>query len=200
MKPNGETVGALGNDLRAVAERLRSLGRHGDTILAHITPEEAAFLHRATDGGTVNPATGLPEFFDFSGMFSDISKGISQFGSKVTENLSESFSNLKQGAGATKNMLDNYLDMRRANVKNSDKYFHCKGNCEATRQGPAGETVADSISNIRELWDQNVKGYPHSDSIADQRANKTGRTAAKSGLSCQHGCSIYRPRGLPPRY
>jgi hypothetical protein len=43
---------------------LASLGRYGDTMLAHITPEEAAFLKSMGGSGTINPQTGLPEFFD----------------------------------------------------------------------------------------------------------------------------------------
>lgn len=45
------------------AERLRQMGRNGDTILAHINPAEAMALHATTDGMTYNPYTGLPEFF-----------------------------------------------------------------------------------------------------------------------------------------
>ncbi|GAB6054407.1 hypothetical protein JCM17960_32270 [Magnetospira thiophila] len=48
---------------RAAARALAGLGRHGDTILAHLTPEEARFLDRVTDGGSINPATGLLEFW-----------------------------------------------------------------------------------------------------------------------------------------
>lgn len=48
---------------RRMAEALANKGRGGDTILAHITPEEAMMLHHSTDGGSINPVTGLPEFF-----------------------------------------------------------------------------------------------------------------------------------------
>lgn len=41
---------------------LASLGRDGDNIVAHINPEEAEMLKRAGGRGTINPATGLPEF------------------------------------------------------------------------------------------------------------------------------------------
>ena len=47
---------------RAAARRLQKQGRGGDTLLAHINPREAELLHRATDGGAVNPKTGLLEF------------------------------------------------------------------------------------------------------------------------------------------
>jgi hypothetical protein len=41
---------------------LASMGRHGDTMLAHINPREAAMLKRAGGSGTINPRTGLPEY------------------------------------------------------------------------------------------------------------------------------------------
>jgi len=46
--------------------RVRSLaarGRFGDTMLAHITPREAEILRARGGAGTINPETGLPEFF-----------------------------------------------------------------------------------------------------------------------------------------
>jgi len=51
-----------GLDLKALAEMLRLQGRGQDTILAHITPQEAALLKARGGAGTMNPATGLPEF------------------------------------------------------------------------------------------------------------------------------------------
>jgi hypothetical protein len=55
---------SLGTDLVAVAEMLRSKGRGRDTVLAHITPQEAALLKRRGGRGSINPDTGLPEFED----------------------------------------------------------------------------------------------------------------------------------------
>ena len=42
---------------------LASMGRHGDTMLAHINPREAAMLKRMGGSGTINPRTGYPEYF-----------------------------------------------------------------------------------------------------------------------------------------
>jgi len=53
----GETYG-----LRNAAEQLRERGRDGDTILAHINPEEAGILKLMGGSGTINPYTGLPEY------------------------------------------------------------------------------------------------------------------------------------------
>jgi hypothetical protein len=52
----------LSADLPALAELIRSQGRGRDTVLAHITPQEAALLKKRGGSGTMNPSTGLPEF------------------------------------------------------------------------------------------------------------------------------------------
>ena len=56
-------MGGMGN-ARELAEMLRQLGRGRDTVLAHITPEEAQMLMDAGGSGDINPNTGLPEFQD----------------------------------------------------------------------------------------------------------------------------------------
>jgi len=58
---------SLKADLPALAELIRSQGRGRDTVLAHITPKEAALLKRRGGSGTINPDTGLPEFEDYGG-------------------------------------------------------------------------------------------------------------------------------------
>jgi len=55
--------------LRKAAEQLRKKGRGRDTMLAHITPKEAAMLKARGGRGSINPDTGLPEFDD--GLFFD---------------------------------------------------------------------------------------------------------------------------------
>ena len=49
--------------LKPVAAGLAKMGRGQDTMLAHITPSEARMLRVRGGSGTINPATGLPEFF-----------------------------------------------------------------------------------------------------------------------------------------
>ena len=53
---------SLSADLPALAELIRSQGRGRDTVLAHITPQEAALLKKRGGSGSMNPSTGLPEF------------------------------------------------------------------------------------------------------------------------------------------
>lgn len=52
------------SDLKSIAKMLAGKGRGGDTILAHITPKEVSLLKDAGGAGTVNPETGLLEFYD----------------------------------------------------------------------------------------------------------------------------------------
>lgn len=48
--------------LKDAAKEVKSAGRDGDTMLAHINPFEAEMLRRMGGQGTTNPETGLPEF------------------------------------------------------------------------------------------------------------------------------------------
>ena len=49
--------------LKALAQELPKYGRYGDSIVAHINPQEAAMLKAMGGSGTINPVTGLPEYF-----------------------------------------------------------------------------------------------------------------------------------------
>lgn len=97
--------------------------------------------------------------------------------------------------------IRNYNDMRAANWKLSDKYFHCKANCEAARCGKYGYDEACRISNQRERLDQ-LFGDPPSASADDQAANVYGRTVAAgpTNATCKMGCARFRPKGLPAQY
>jgi len=63
--PTGVQAFAQGGiaELKPIAKAIASYGRNGDTMLAHITPAEARMLQRRGGSGTINPKTGLPEFF-----------------------------------------------------------------------------------------------------------------------------------------
>ena len=69
-------------NIKRTAKLLENKGRKGDKILAHINPREAMLLDRVTDGGSINPYTGLMEFEwggagpgDYSGFGDDESAG-----------------------------------------------------------------------------------------------------------------------------
>jgi len=49
-----------------ITEQLASHGRHGDSVLVHMAPEEVAGIASLSPGSmTTNPVTGLPEAFNF---------------------------------------------------------------------------------------------------------------------------------------
>jgi hypothetical protein len=65
-----------------IAREMAAMGRNGDTMLAHITPQEAMMLQRMGGSGTINPYTGLPEFF-LKKLFKGIGKAIKSVGKAV---------------------------------------------------------------------------------------------------------------------
>jgi len=62
---------------------IASLGRNGDTMLAHINPQEAAMLRSRGGSGSINPRTGLPEFFSLKGAFKKIGSAVKKFASST---------------------------------------------------------------------------------------------------------------------
>jgi hypothetical protein len=47
-------------------------GRMGDTMMAHVSPEEAAMLKARGGAGTINPQTGYPQYFSLKKLFKAI--------------------------------------------------------------------------------------------------------------------------------
>lgn len=64
----------MANGLTAAAQQIQSLGRGSDTMLAHVSPDEAKFIDYMQGGRQTNPMTGLPEY----GMFGDILKAVAR--------------------------------------------------------------------------------------------------------------------------
>tara|TARA_B100000131_G_C18123625_1_gene613830 strand:- start:1046 stop:2653 length:1608 start_codon:yes stop_codon:yes gene_type:complete len=59
--------------LRKIAQSLEGMGRYGDTQLVHVTPEEVDMLTKV-GAGTINPKTGLLEFYTNQDRINDIYK------------------------------------------------------------------------------------------------------------------------------
>jgi hypothetical protein len=83
-EPAGVQAFAQGGiaELKPIAKAIASYGRNGDTMLAHITPAEARMLRRRGGSGTINPDTGLPEFF-LKKAFKSLGKAIKSFASST---------------------------------------------------------------------------------------------------------------------
>lgn len=82
LPPMGFAEGGLAD----AAQYLASKGRRGDTMLAHITPDEARMLSAMGGSGTINPETGLPEFF-LKKIFKGIKKAFKAVGKAVKKVL-----------------------------------------------------------------------------------------------------------------
>ncbi|XP_002198615.4 serum amyloid A protein [Taeniopygia guttata] len=99
---------------------------------------------------------------------------------------------VRDAAGGARDMYRAYKDMREANYKGADKYFHARGNYDAARRGPGGAWAARVISDARENWQSGVSGRGAEDTRLDQEANAWGRSGGDPNR--------YRPKGLPSKY
>ncbi len=88
-------------------------------------------------------------------------------------------------------MWKTYKEMKKANTKNSDKYFHCLANCRATNIGPGGKRATEDISNFREWYQEPFDGKEACK--ADQVVNRQER----KGGDCAKTCAQFKPSWLP---
>lgn len=65
--------------LQSAADMLASYGRGSDTMLAHVSPDEARFIDAVQGGRRTNPSTGLPEYSTFG----KILKAVARVGATV---------------------------------------------------------------------------------------------------------------------
>jgi len=57
-----EGYGYTKKEIMALADEVAAKGRDGDELLAYLSPESVELLKERGGSGTINPATGLPEF------------------------------------------------------------------------------------------------------------------------------------------
>ena len=87
-------------ELKPIAKAIASYGRNGDTMLAHITPAEARLLQRRGGAGTINPYTGLPEFF-LKGLVKGIGNAFKSVGKAVSNTFKSIGSAVKKFTSST---------------------------------------------------------------------------------------------------
>ncbi len=90
-----------------------------------------------------------------------------------------------------KDMWNAYREMKKANTKKSDKYFHCLSNCRASNRGYGGKIAAQQISDFREWYQEAFDGLEACEE--DQKANRQGR----EGGNCAETCKMFKPSWLP---
>lgn len=95
---NFKKGGLASLSLPEMAEKVRAAGRGGDTVLAHITPEEAGILKLLGGSGTINPRTGQPEYLK-KFIKKVVPKPIYELGSKVGKELERGVESIAKGLG-----------------------------------------------------------------------------------------------------
>lgn len=106
--------------------------------------------------------------------------------------------------------LVNYQQMKDADTRGADKYFHAKANCEAAQLGIVGSVIAQALSDLRELTDnfRNIHEKKMSleesmrDIEEDQKANEEGREQGRLHPSTLPYILLKHriPKGFPDRY
>ena len=88
-------------------KKMAKAGRNGDTMLAHINPQEAALLKALGGSGTINPYTGMPEYF-FRKFFRSLGNALTGGASAVNNALNTIgvTDTLTTGFGAVNQALD----------------------------------------------------------------------------------------------
>jgi len=99
VEPQAFALGGLAS-LKPIPAGLAQMGRNGDTMLAHITPSEARLLRRRGGSGTVNPATGLPEFF-LDKVFKSVGNAFKSVGKAVVSGVKAVAKGVKSFAKST---------------------------------------------------------------------------------------------------
>lgn len=82
--------------LQSAANQLQAMGRAPDTMLAHISPDEAKFIDQIQGGRRTNPQTGLPEY----SMFGNILKAVARAAGAVGGFMVGGPAGAAAGAGA----------------------------------------------------------------------------------------------------
>jgi hypothetical protein len=73
---SGQFAGPAQMPQPGVADELAKYGRNGDTMMAHINPQEAQMLKMMGGAGTINPTTGLPEYFSLKKFIKRVTKPV----------------------------------------------------------------------------------------------------------------------------
>ncbi len=81
MPPRGFAQGGIAS-LNPMAAAIAKQGRYGDTTLAHVSPREIEMLKQMGGSGTINPVTGMPEFF-IKKIFKGAKKALKKVGQAV---------------------------------------------------------------------------------------------------------------------
>ena len=204
-----------------VARMISGSGRGGDTMLAHINPEEARLLRSRGGMGTINPRTGLPEYGFFKklgqqvkAVFKSISKqvksvlkspigrvlatvALATFLGPAGVGIASSAFAAPLAAGAV--TLAGGGNIKQALVAGATAYFGAPGGAVAEYVGAAGITNVAANAAVTAGIVGTGAGLLSGQKLSE--AVKSGLVAgATSGLMAgmKSGFGTTTPTGLPP--
>ena len=170
--------------LKPLAAEMAKMGRGEDRMLAHITRGEARMLRRRGGRGSINPATGLPEF----GFFKSIGKAIGS----VFKGVGDAVVSVVKGVGnIVKDIASSPIGKIALTV--AAVYF----------MGPAGLNLAGTAGSITGLTGSLAVGVNTfaASTLVGLASGQDFKTALKSGavsgLTAGFGSAFL---GLPPGY
>lgn len=103
---------------REEMRKLASYGRGGDTMLAHINPEEAALLKARGGSGTINPDTGLPEYWgikSFTKPLKQAAKVVQQVAAPIVKPVEKAVSQVSSNLANLPGSVENTVKQVAAN-------------------------------------------------------------------------------------
>ena len=165
------------NHLSNIAQQ----GRHGDTELAHVTKQEKNLLESVGGSGTINPRTGLKEYFPW---LMAASVGMSAIESYQSGKLKESTALSTIGAAdegiEAVSLSQDSLEKSTAAQKKLELVKHDKRIDDMSRV--TGENKADLKTNISEAIQKS--GIPLSGGIQEKASTVSERISStfKSGV------------------
>jgi len=147
----------MNTNIKQIAKELQSYGRNGDTMLAHITPKEAEVLSLLGGSGTINPNTGLPEYWGFGGFIGDVFGGAADIVGDLVSGAGDVVSSfvdnpVKFASNVAKSIMDDPL---KALATGAVSYFGLPALSSALGSGTIGTSaladaafIADDVASL----------------------------------------------------
>ena len=203
-EPAGVQAFAQGGiaELKPIAKAIASYGRNGDTMLAHITPAEARMLRRRGGSGTINPATGLPEFF-LKKAFKSLGKAVKSFASSTVGKIittvalgfflgpaAASFMGVTSAAGVA--AVSGFVGSAGSTLLGGGSLK------DALKAGAIGGLTAGAVGGVTQGFDTAYAGPTTVGGQVDRFTNAITPSAPASGIQAPAIDAAGQTRGLAP--
>jgi hypothetical protein len=203
-EPAGVQAFAQGGiaELKPIAKVIASYGRNGDTMLAHITPAEARMLRRRGGSGTINPATGLPEFF-LKKAFKSLGKAVKSFASSTVGKIittvalgfflgpaAASFMGVTSAAGVA--AVGGFIGGAGSTLLGGGSLK------DALKAGAIGGLTAGAVGGVTQGFDTAYAGPTTVGGQVDRFTNAITPSAPASGIQAPAIDAAGQTRGLAP--